>query len=345
MSVQNITIAIVLMLVGAGALYVLFQPSMSSAPSPGGTIVDKLTGEPEYATYNEIENPSGFVNTEPFALADIVGEQVILLDFMTYSCINCIRTFPYLVAWDEAYRDQGLTIVGIHTPEFAFERDIDNVREAMEKHGIEFPIVLDNDYSTWRAWGNRYWPRKYLIDINGNVVYDHIGEGAYEETEAKIVELLEERAAVLGGEVDDMDITVNADTRTGLPQSPETYLGALRGDYDNTVVSGQDFTAPVDRVGDRAYLSGDWRVTDEFVEPVEEGSSILYNFQAKKVFLVMTSDTSGRVRVLVDGEEQQIVTVTEEDLYTLVEMPTYGNYELELEFLDTDVRAFAFTFG
>src|SRR3989344_3254541 len=156
--------------------------------------------------YVEIVNPSGFLNTgvdsdgkvAPVTLGDLVGKKVILVDFMTYSCINCQRTFPHVKAWYEKYKDKGLEIVGIHTPEFAFEKNIENVRVAMKKAGITYPVVLDNDYGTWKAYANNYWPRKYLIDINGNIVYDHIGEGAYEETEMKILELLEERAKLLG---------------------------------------------------------------------------------------------------------------------------------------------------
>ncbi len=156
---------------------------------------EKVMGIP----FVEIQNPAGFVNTndQPFKIADYVGKQVILLDVMTYSCINCQRTFPYVNSWYEKYKDEGLIVIGVHTPEFAYEKDKANVEKAFAEFGIKFPTVLDNDYGTWRALGNRYWPRMYLIDIHGNIVYDHIGEGAYDETEAKIQELLKERTTVL----------------------------------------------------------------------------------------------------------------------------------------------------
>lgn len=343
MNIQRITIITITTLIALGFVYVLLQPNKNSSPLFPEATNDIVESGSTYPQYKEITNPSGFVNSDGITLEELVGKKVILIDFMTYSCINCIRTFPYLVAWYDAYRDQGLEIVGIHTPEFAFEKDIDNVREAMAKYGIEFPIVLDNDYGTWRAWQNRYWPRKYLIDINGNVVYDHIGEGKYEETEAKIIELLKQRAEVLGGEVEDKDITVSADKATGKAQSPETYLGSARGIYKST--NNTVFTVPTTRDIDTAYLSGSWNVTDEYVQPVAAGARITYDFRAKKVFLVMTSETSGRVRVLVDGIETQVITVDEQDLYTLVTMPEWGTHTLELEFLDTDVQAFAFTFG
>jgi thiol-disulfide isomerase/thioredoxin len=134
---------------------------------------------------------SGYINThDGFRLSEIVGKKVVLVDFWTYSCINCQRTQPYLNAWYKKYKDAGLEIVGVHTPEFAFEKDRANVVAAVEKFGITYPVVQDNDYQTWGTYGNRYWPRKYLIDIDGYIVYDHIGEGGYEETEEKIQELL-----------------------------------------------------------------------------------------------------------------------------------------------------------
>lgn len=140
--------------------------------------------------YTEFVNPSGFVNSKPFALADYIGKKVILVEFITYSCINCQRTFPYLKQWHEMYAKDGLLVIGIHTPEFAYEQDRDNVIAAMQKEGITFPIVQDNDYKTWNAYANRFWPHRYLIDYTGAVVFDHIGEGGYVETEDVIKLLL-----------------------------------------------------------------------------------------------------------------------------------------------------------
>lgn len=156
---------------------------------------------PKYDPYPYIDfvNPTGFVNSKPFKLADFIGEKVVLLKFTTYSCINCQNTYPYVLDWYEKYQDKGLEIVFIHTPEFAFEHKIENVEQAMLEEGVSFSVVLDNNYETWRAYGNRYWPRMYLIDIHGNIVYDHRGEGAYAVTEAKINQLLAERTEVLAG--------------------------------------------------------------------------------------------------------------------------------------------------
>lgn len=195
MKVEYIIVGLLVVLVGAG-IGVILRSDSTEGDEATGKAFTKDTETP----YVEITNPSGFVNTndQPIKIADYVGKQVILLDIITYSCINCQRTFPYVNAWYDKYKDEGLIVIGLHTPEFAFEKDKNNVENAMKEFGITFPVVLDNDYATWNALGNRFWPRKYLIDIHGNIVYDHIGEGAYEETENKIQELLKEREAVLG---------------------------------------------------------------------------------------------------------------------------------------------------
>ena len=145
----------------------------------------------------EFEKVTGFINTKPLSLADFKGK-VVLVDFWTYSCINCIRTIPHLVDWNEKYADKGLVIVGVHSPEFSFEKDIDNVKESVQRFGIKYPVIQDNDKVTWDAYANNYWPRKYLIDNEGYIRYDHIGEGGYAETESVIQALLHERDAKLG---------------------------------------------------------------------------------------------------------------------------------------------------
>jgi thiol-disulfide isomerase/thioredoxin len=188
--------------IGLSAVLIAVAVSVvqSNKISKGETSTNDSYTKDKVVPYVEIVNPAGFVNTndKPVKLSDYVGKQVILLDVMTYSCINCQRTFPYVNTWYEKYRDEGLIVVGLHTPEFAFEKDKTNVEKAMKEFGITFPVVLDNDYATWNALDNRFWPHMYLIDIHGNIVYDHIGEGAYAETESKIKELLTERENFLG---------------------------------------------------------------------------------------------------------------------------------------------------
>ena len=159
-----------------------------SNPSQKQTQLEKQKNFPKF---QEIVKPGGYVNTnDTVTIGQYVGKKVVLLDIMTYSCINCQRTFPYLVDWYKKYEDKGLVIIGIHTPEFAFEHNKDNVAKAMKKFGITFPVVLDNEYGTWNAYGNRYWPRKYLIDVDGYIIYDHIGEGGDDETELAIQKAL-----------------------------------------------------------------------------------------------------------------------------------------------------------
>jgi thiol-disulfide isomerase/thioredoxin len=310
-----------------------------SMPSlPGGT------------RYTEIVDPSGFVNTESVTIGEHIGKKVILVDFMTYSCINCQRTFPYLVAWYEKYKDQGLQIVGIHTPEFAFEKDIDNVRSAMKQFGIEYPVVLDNEYRTWRAYGNQYWPRKYLIDIHGKVVYDHIGEGAYDATETKIRELLEERSRLMGeGNMEDGELVADSmPAKQNFARSPETYFGAWRNQLlANGRPGVQETTAfrvPAVLLPNKLYLGGTWSIRDQHSETVSD-ATVAYRYYAKNVYLVMESASPADVEVWQDGILVKRIMVKESVLYTIVDDALPGEHVLELKFKNSGVRLFAFTFG
>ena len=308
-----------------------------------------MLSETKVTPYQEIVDPSGFVNTEGITIGELIGKKVILIDFMTYSCINCVRTFPYLNAWYEKYESEGLVIIGIHTPEFAFEHDIDNVRQALDELGIKFPVVLDNDYATWRAYGNKYWPRKYLIDINGNIVYDHIGEGKYEETEMKIRELLIERAQVLG-ESGAIGSTLAA---TAIPEavlaarSPETYFGSDRNEYLGNGAQKQKgeqtLVVPEAPAKNQLYLGGTWRIDAEYAEAGSD-ATVVYRYNAKNVYLVMESDAPAEVEVWQDGAYVKTITVTASTLYTLLQSDTAGEHTLELR-LPAGVRTYAFTFG
>lgn len=320
-----------------------------------------------YEVAKEITTPDGFINADEFQLADYIGKKVILVDFWTYSCINCQRTLPYLNAWHDTYADGGLLIVGVHTPEFEFEKEYDNVVRATEKYNVEYPVVLDNDYSTWTAYKNRYWPRKYLIDIDGYIVYDHIGEGGYEETEAKIVTLLNERKQVLGETgsvaVKGGEPKNTQDVDTSRIGTPETYLGSARIQYlinlPNVSCLSGSCTYSFSNMNDfRGYeLMGAWRLDDE-TAMLESGTGALrIAFTADKVNLVAGSDTPVHARILVDGKEVDstnagsavdggIVTFNEHDLYNLVDLKgEYGSHILEIQFLDPGIAAFAFTFG
>ena len=311
--------------------------------------------------YKEIVNPSGFVNSSEFQLADLIGKKVILLDFMTYSCINCQRTFPYLNAWYKEYKDQGLEIVGIHTPEFAFEKNIDNVRKAALQFELLFPLVLDNDYATWNAYANRFWPRKYLIDIQGNVVYDHVGEGAYKETEEKIMELLKERAELLGTHV--------SETRTSVPdyqiyaRSPEIYFGAWRnsnfGNGKPQVTGEQIFVMPSFFESNKFYLDKTWNIAYEYAENISAPASLKFKFDAKEVYIVASGDdeeNQKEIEVYLDGSMVSLnnsgedanmgkVKIREARLYHLISLPTAGEHTLEIIFKNPRTKIYTFTFG
>lgn len=322
------------------------------ADNPVSTIIKERS-------YVEIAEPAGYVNSEPFTIGEYVGKKVILVDFMTYSCINCQRTFPHLVSWYEKYEDEGFIIIGIHTPEFAFEKDKANVEQAMREAGITWPIVLDNTYGTWKAYGNNYWPRKYLIDIRGNIVYDHIGEGAYEETEAKIRELLRERAEVLGENVSfegGLASSLLGEVES-TARSPETYFGSLRNEYFRSGTPGKDgietFSRPDSSHLNALYLPGTWEIRPEYAESRE--GSIIYRFNAKNVFIVATSEREVRARVLLDGipittargrdvDADGYFTVREDRLYSIIEGASPGEHTLEI-IAPAGFRAFAFTFG
>lgn len=355
MRVEYIIGIVILVLGGVGLFIILQTPSAEDKNLAS-------TEDYDVRPYQEIVNPSGFVNTggEPIQVADYIGKQVILLDIMTYSCINCQRTFPYVNGWYEKYKDAGLIVIGIHTPEFAFEKDIENVKDAMERYGIKHPVVLDNDYSTWGALGNRFWPRKYLIDINGNIVYDHIGEGAYEVTEAKIQELLAERQEVLGMEVSfDGSLVASSISKVSTEsESPETYFGNKRNEYLANKVAGSvgatNYLLPSSYELNKLYLGGVWDLRDESATAMQE-ASLIYKYNAKEVYIVAGSETPVTVEVWQDGKlveesggedvENGMVEIQKNRLYKLIKNESAGEHTLELRVKGTGISFFAFTFG
>ena len=321
----------------------------------------------KYKLAKEITTPDGFINTngDPISISDLIGKKVILVDFWTYSCINCLRTTPYLNSWYEKYKDDGFVIIGLHTPEFEFEKDYDNVKRAVEKNGIKFPVVLDNDYSTWNAYKNRYWPRKYLIDIDGYIVYDHIGEGRYEETEKKIQEALVERMAVLAEEgTIDKSVTKEITVGTG-PRSPEIYFGAWRNQYFKSGLAGvignqKDLSVPNKLRLNSLYFSGDWDIADKFAQNSSANARIVYRYTAKDVFFVAESDNEIVVEVLLDGQplgaeagadviktndEKTVVKIKEARLYKIIESNQSETHTLEFIIQNQGLQAYTFTFG
>lgn len=288
---------------------------------------------------------------QPLKLSDLRGK-VVLIDFWTYSCINCQRTFPYLRNWWEKYKDKGLVIIGVHSPEFEFEKNKNNVKKAIDDFGLKYPIVQDNDFATWRAYNNQYWPAKYFIDKDGYIRYTHFGEGAYDESEKVIQELLKEAGTEnLSGQINNPEYQIYSKT-------PETYLGLKR---INNFASPEKitlnkltlFTTPKTIPNNRMSFEGNWTVSEEYASP-EKGAKLYFNFDAKEVFLVMKPKTgNAKVRVFVDekqtsfGEDNKdgLVTVEGDKLYKLIKLETPGRHILKLEFEDGNAQLFAFTFG
>jgi len=367
MNKRNIILLSIVLIIIVGIIYFLesqkVRPTSNSEDS-SVTIIEKTEKQKTYDVAKEISSPDGFINTDGITINELIGKKVILVDFWTYSCINCQRTTPFLNAWHEKYKDLGLVIIGIHTPEFEFEKEYANVVRAVEKFKIKYPVVLDNDFSTWRAYKNRYWPRKYLIDIDGFIVYDHIGEGAYDKTEQKIQELLEERMTVLSitGELDKDMIKseVVEEVDRSKPQSPEIYFGAARnrnfGNGRTNTRGVQSLSEPDDIQSNTFYLIGDWEFTDEYAENKSENAKIIFKYQASKVFFVASSDNGVSIEIKRNGKtlgkeagkdvNNSNTVIQEDGLYRLIEDPAgYGAYTLEIIIKEPGLKAFTFTFG
>lgn len=366
---RKILLTAALVLVLGGIFYIESRKVEQSGDAGDSALsVSGMTAEEKAEMYDigqEISTPDAFINVDPNpetgrASITVAGElekgNVVLIDFWTYSCINCQRTLPYLTSWHERYGEKGLTIIGVHTPEFEFEKELVNVQRAVDQFDIEYPVVLDNDFSTWRSYKNRYWPRKYLIDIDGFIVYDRIGEGAYEATEAKIVELLEERATRLGEEVDlamggepsDADEVDFDRVRT-----PEIYFGSSRLAYIQNLPSQScfdstcEFIASSDVPLNMFALGGSWEIEKEQAVLTGSTGSVLLRFSASKVnFVAEGTEGPVTIDVLLDGEQIGSITVAEPGLYNVVDLEgEYGEHLLELRIDGAGLSAFTFTFG
>ena len=322
----------------------------SALLATAGTLRD-LGPAPDFTDTEQWFNTPG---GQPLTLAGLRG-RVVLVDFWTYTCINCIRTLPYLKAWDAAYRRDGLTIVGVETPEFAFEKDAANVRDAIGQFGLRYPVVQDNEMGTWNAYGNEYWPADYLIDARGHVRYAAFGEGDYDKTETAIRALLAEKGARVGGRGHATGVVVPSQRTT-----PETYVGTARAEgWMHEPEAGlHDYGGPV--TGELALnefaLSGRWQIAEQPATAVAD-AGIDVEFQARHVYLVLSSpgERPLPVRVLLDGQpissadagadvRDGSVVVRRQRLYSLVSLPREGRRHLSLR-LAPGVTAYAFTFG
>jgi thiol-disulfide isomerase/thioredoxin len=323
----------------------------------------------------EFDKVTGYINTKPINLSDLKGK-VVLVDFWTYSCINCIRTIPYLVDWNEKYADKGLVIVGVHAPEFEFEKNIDNVKAAVKKFGIKYPVIQDNDKGTWNAYQNQYWPRKYIVDSEGYLRYDHIGEGGYAETEKVIQSLLQERSAQLS--LDSSLPSTNNNTiteTTTIPEnvqsvdfskiySPELYfgyqfarasLGNPEGFKPDQTVNYSLSDIDSDIKPNVIYLDGTWKNNADNMELQSNTGSIALVYSAKSANMV--AGGNGEVSISEDGStllgkyrgedlsEEGKFTIDGQRLYNLSVHDNYGAHSIVIDVKGKGFQAYTFTFG
>jgi thiol-disulfide isomerase/thioredoxin len=303
-----------------------------------------------------------WIQQGPVDLTQLRGRQVVLLDFWDYTCVNCIRSLPYVSEWHGRYASKGLAVVGVHAPEFSFARDRANVIHAIAQFGLDYPIVLDNNYAIWRAYSNRYWPAKYLIDTQGRLRYYHFGEGLYQETEKQIQKLLSEVDPTAHfpppiEPIRDSDKPGAVCYRV----TPELYLGYARGQFGNPagVIRDQsfDYSDPGRYVEGAAYLAGRWFVSEESSRAEILGATLMLRYTAMDVNLVMAPPASGSARVeLLIGEEQRpgsdvtfengrcFITVDRPRMYSVIANPSVMSGSLRLKMLDPGLTVYAFTF-
>lgn len=306
----------------------------------------------------ELQGIADWINTDPTTLQQLKGK-VVLIDFWTYSCINCQRTQPYLNAWYDKYHDDGFEIIGVHAPEFAFEKVPENVRKAVKEDNIKYPVALDNDFKTWAAFNNQYWPAKYLIDKDGQIRYTHFGEGAYDETEEAIQVLLKETGQTVSEKIEeDTDITSSQ-----VGQSPETYLGYSRGErFTNTAEFLADtpisYTLSKTSSEHQWSLGGEWQIGAMDTISTAGGSVLAFNFTAKEVYLVMDGPANMPVTLTLNGmpvtsvvnggddvDEKGKVFLDGARLYKLIRLPDFAkNQRLEIT-VPKGTTINAFTFG
>jgi thiol-disulfide isomerase/thioredoxin len=352
------------------------EPDAATTSVPPGrpglirSIVHRLAAErpvlPVEGRLPSFEGATGWLNSDPLTPEGLRG-RVVLVDFWTYTCVNWVRTLPYLRAWAAKYSDDGLTVIGVHTPEFGFERNIDNVVTQSRRLGVEYPIALDSDYAVWRAFANHFWPAVYIADAEGRIRFHHFGEGEYPMTEMVIQQLLLDAGA--GGieqelvMVEPRGLEAGADWQT--LQSPETYVGYRQSTgfaqedvarFDEPSVYTPPGRLPLNFWG----LSGDWTMTGDAVVLNEGGGRIAFQFHARDLNLVMGPSSQGAsiaFRVFLDGQPANDAhgsdvdqdgsgMVSEQRTYQLIRQPgPVADRRFEIEFQDPGVRAYCFTFG
>ncbi len=356
----------VVIVIGVGVLSMVFssfdQVNTANVPIEGESMtrIDKSG----FKTAPDIVGIAHYLNTTPEEITQEIDGKVVLYDIWTYSCINCIRTLPYITAWDDKYADQGLLIVGVHSPEFEFEKNPDNVQMAIDKHGINYPVVMDNEMETWKAFENRYWPRKYIADHEGYIRYDHIGEGAYQETEKIIQQLLQERATSLGIQPVSAETLVDIDEfEHSMFRTPESYFGYKFAQNRNQLGSQEGFqpgkivsySEPEKITLHNFYPVGDWKNNQDSMELVSKTGSIKLLYNAKEVNIV--TENNAQLEILLDGEplgqkyagsdiaQDNTLNVSEPGLYNIISSDDSASHILEIKVDGQGFQIFTFTFG
>ena len=323
------------------------------------TILDKTF----LRTSPELKGISGYINTSSEQISQDIEGKVVLYDFWTYSCINCIRTLPHLTAWDEKYSEEGLVIVGIHTPEFEFEKEYDNVVFATEKFGIKYPVIQDNDKEVWNDFQNRYWPRKYIADHEGYIRFDHIGEGAYKETEKVIQVLLEERSNALGNTLEKKELVDLNEFTHATFRTPELYFGFNFAEGRNQLGNEEGFSKnkivtyqlPEKFTQHYFYMEGMWKNNNDGMKLISDSGKIVLNFNAKQVNIVASENAvlkieydGGQIPEQVRGQDVSpdgTVKISEPRLYNLIDSEQEGPHEIIIQVENPGFEIFTFTFG
>lgn len=367
---RNIILVIALVII-AGIIVFLNNPFLEQAPVLPQTSeqnqLQETNEQSPYPTAPEIIGIHDWINSEPLTLAQLRGK-VVLVDFWTYSCINCIRTFPYLRQWNETYAGSDFIIIGVHSPEFNFEKELANVQQAVNDNQITWPVALDNDMSTWKNYKNRFWPAKYLIDADGKIRYTHFGEGAYQETEEQIIALLEEK---MGQDLGLETTTVDPEAgKAGFFRTPELYAGYGFGNYlgNTQTYLPEQITEFVDKENHedaKIYLQGPWFNSFESVRHASVTENledyIAIKFLADEVNVVLgAGSTPYKVFVTLDGKKLEerfagndiqfddegnaFFEVDKDRLYNVISGPL-GIYELKLASDSDEFELYTFTFG
>lgn len=315
-------------------------------------------------TLPKLSEANAWLNSSPLTKDQLLGK-VVLVDFWTYSCINCIRTLPYVKAWAEKYKNDGLVVIGVHTPEFGFEKNIENVKKAIKDLGVEYPVAIDNDYKIWNSFHNRYWPAHYFIDRQGRIRNHHFGEGKYDESEKIIRDLLSENGTKTLDEKTSIQAEgIQAKSSYKEVKSPETYLGYFRAKNFSSEPEAQHdqptkYSAPKDLNLNQWALGGDWIVGKEKIQANKAHGKIYFKFHSRDLHLVLGAEKPIRFKVILDGHapgEDHGVDIDKDGngeagphkLYQLIRLkdskPTQ-DHVFEIEFLEPGMEAFAFTFG